>query len=488
MLSLKSTITQITSYRLGYTSQRREPHTKPSSVPVAHTPSADPWRRATPTILVVFLLISVFLAFLNVPLSAYEIVQDSTYHPNDTLPPLLFSKLAPGMLQSPADSFEPHVLTVGDTLAANNSLFNLTIIGAWDVDSSPVASFSYYNNPLSDGCDISNLTITAAYPVPDIYFSVKSIIFSFLPNRLMRRQFNVVCRIPTLFQMNSGTIRAETLVGNHPRETLAALWSDLGRPICNLAYGTTMSSAAGAAGGIALGCFSTLIFDSKFDPTVPLLPGDPRTAFYGFLTLPGVNNVVQNVFQSLYHLARLELGIIMENQIFNSPLMFNESISTVYLPDSLSDLTKHILVANESRASTSNLMMMKEWANTVHLFKTTDRVPVINYLRPVPRPKPMGSAVTSVFVSTFAMVSVLWTVFSLVAGIIAARSENASTEGGARMSTMEDRIDTYGIAIAQMELSLARVQFALNKRGLLEENQVGSLEASIACTRRITTK
>ncbi|KAJ7166233.1 hypothetical protein C8R46DRAFT_1219984 [Mycena filopes] len=378
MLSLKSTITQITSYRLGYTSQR--PY---------------PWRRATPTILVVFLLISVFLAFLNVPLSAYEIVQDSTYRPNDTLPPLLFSKLAPGMLQSPADSFEPHVLTVGDTLAANNSLFNLTIIGAWDVDSSPVASFSYYNNPLSDGCDISNLTITAAYPVPDIYFS-----------------FNVVCRIPTLFQMNSGTIRAETLVG--------------------------------------------------------------------------VNNVVQNVFQSLYHLARLELGIIMENQIFDSPLMFNESISTVYLPDSLSDLTKHILVANESRASTSNLMMMKEWANTVHLFKTTDRVPVINYLRPVPRPKPMGSAVTSVFVSTFAMVSVLWTVFSLVAGIIAARSENASTEGGARMSTMEDRIDTYGIAIAQMELSLARVQFALNKRGLLEENQVGSLEASIACTTSIS--
>ncbi|KAJ7174779.1 hypothetical protein C8R46DRAFT_1081738 [Mycena filopes] len=143
MPSLKSTFKEITSYQLGYTSQR--PY---------------PWQWATPAILAVFLLLSVFLALVNIPLSAYEIVQESTYRPNDTLPALLFSKLVPGILQSPEDTFEPHVLTVGDILVANNSVFNFTIVGAWDENSAPVESFSYYNNPFSESCDISNMTVT----------------------------------------------------------------------------------------------------------------------------------------------------------------------------------------------------------------------------------------------------------------------------------------------------------------------------------------
>ncbi|KAJ7166201.1 hypothetical protein C8R46DRAFT_1219951 [Mycena filopes] len=203
------------------------------------------------------------------------------------------------------------------------------------------------------------------------------------------------------------------------------------------------------------------------------------------------NDLFQNLFQCLYHLARLELGIIVENQIFNSPLMFNKSISTVYTPSIIA--TKFIVAANDSRASTSNTTLMKEWADIVHIFNTTDRVPVINYLRPVPHLKPLGSALTSVFVSTFAMVSVLWTVFSLVAGIIAARSEKGSTQGGFTPHTLEDRIDTYGVAIdtygidiAEIKLSLRsfkRTQLALKKRGLLEDDdEEGSLESSIACT------
>lgn len=37
----------------------------------------------------------------------------------------------------------------------NGSTFNYTIVDAFDgVDSTPVSSFSYYNNPFSDGCDV----------------------------------------------------------------------------------------------------------------------------------------------------------------------------------------------------------------------------------------------------------------------------------------------------------------------------------------------
>lgn len=52
------------------------------------------------------------------------------------------------------------------------------------------------------------------------------------------------------------------------------------------------------------------------------------------------------------------------------------------------------------------------------------RVPAVIYLRPVFRQKPTASAVASVFVSTFVMVSALWKLFTLVAGgVISAKGE-----------------------------------------------------------------
>ncbi|KAJ7336893.1 hypothetical protein DFH08DRAFT_1082928 [Mycena albidolilacea] len=43
----------------------------------------------------------------------------------------------------------------------------------------------------------------------------------------------------------------------------------------------------------------------------------------------------------------------------------------------------------------------------------------MEYLRPVPHLKPLGSAITSVFVSTFATLPAMWIIFSLVAGALA---------------------------------------------------------------------
>ncbi|KAJ7174759.1 hypothetical protein C8R46DRAFT_1189431 [Mycena filopes] len=355
-----------------------------------------------------------------------------------------------------------------------------------------------------------------------------------------------MCLIPTPFRMTSTTQNEEDsdLIGSNPFDRIFdGLWLDLDFMISEFApqslnlsqlsasvvpccdCGATLQSGTSlptelpcraqparlvgshwfaridgsieADGPVAwdqLGDFSMFIFN-KEDPVIP-----PIQPLYGFLTLPGINTAFQNVFQSLYHLTRLELGIIVENQIFNSPAMFNESILTVDLPRHglLSDLLRKTntwpMAADELRVSTSNSTLMKEWADTVHLFNTTDRVPVINYLRSVPRLKPLGSAITSVFVSTFAMVSVLWTVFSLIAGVIAARAETASTHTQFIPSTLNDRIenhtvaiDTHGVDIAHMKCSFARMQLALKKRGLLEEDdeedEEDSLESSITHTK-----
>ncbi|KAJ7661831.1 hypothetical protein B0H17DRAFT_1144477 [Mycena rosella] len=132
-----------------------------------------------------------------------------------------------------------------------------------------------------------------------------------------------------------------------------------------------------------------------------------------------LNTVFQNTFQSLYHLVRMELGVILENQIYASPEMYNQSISDVsggLIPGAMA-----------SRLSTTNTTLMADWRDTVRLFNETDRVPVMPYLRSVPRLKPLGSAITSVFVSTFAMLSVAWTILSLIAGAVTTSPAAQST-------------------------------------------------------------
>ncbi|KAJ6484781.1 hypothetical protein C8R45DRAFT_931226 [Mycena sanguinolenta] len=68
---------------------------------------------------------------------------------------------------------------------------------------------------------------------------------------------------------------------------------------------------------------------------------------------------------------------------------------------------------------TSNATLKVQWQNDLEFYQISERVPRLEYFRSVQRLKALGSAVTSVFVSTFAMLSVMWTVFSLVAGTLA---------------------------------------------------------------------
>lgn len=158
--------------------------------------------------------------------------------------------------------------------------------------------------------------------------------------------------------------------------------------------------------------------------TTDLFAGlDPayRQGYIASHDLSALETTFQNLFQVSYHLIRRDLGVILENQINSSPEMFNRSIAPVEVPQSILDDpntpfdTIKASTANTMRAATSNDTMMAQWRNSILAMTDTDRVPVFEYLRPVPRLKPLGSAITSVFVSTFAMVSTVWTIFSFVA-------------------------------------------------------------------------
>jgi hypothetical protein len=131
-----------------------------------------------------------------------------------------------------------------------------------------------------------------------------------------------------------------------------------------------------------------------------------------FNATAGLNTLLHNLFQTMYHSVRLDLGISQPNQIYTSANMYNRSISPVYIPGLYFEGGGQLgtAYANTSRRDSSNFTTL--WTAEQ---QDAVRVPVMSYIRTVPRLKPLGAAITSVFVSTFAMVSVLWQVFSFIA-------------------------------------------------------------------------
>lgn len=135
----------------------------------------------------------------------------------------------------------------------------------------------------------------------------------------------------------------------------------------------------------------------------------------------GLNTLLHNLFQVLYHTIRLDLGISQPNQIYMSADMYNRSISTVYIPGLFSEDYETPYGAAFANTSRSNPIppLTAEQQDVI-------RVPTMSYIRTVPRLKPLGAAITSVFVSTFAMVSVLWHAFSFIAAALSDKGNGKS--------------------------------------------------------------
>ncbi|KAF7354514.1 hypothetical protein MVEN_01140800 [Mycena venus] len=95
---VKDLLASIVNYRLGYSPTR----------PYA-------WRWTTPIAFGVFIVATIILTLINVPLSAYTIVTEATFTPNASLPALPLSGLVPSILQesSYSGSFSPQTLVPG---------------------------------------------------------------------------------------------------------------------------------------------------------------------------------------------------------------------------------------------------------------------------------------------------------------------------------------------------------------------------------------
>ncbi|KAJ7198111.1 hypothetical protein GGX14DRAFT_402135 [Mycena pura] len=466
-----------------------------------------------------------------VPLSAYNIIEQATYRPNDTLPSLPLSNFIPSILQSSAGDITPQILTVGDVLVLDGSIFNYTIVEAFDdpTMTAPVSSFSYYNNPLSDGCDVGTVTCY----IPTCFYlswSVSNILDSSsdlddvrnIPvNLLYDLEFDLSFWTVTWFADNgfldangaqlsfeaNGTqlsmgftvypcCNCDAVLAGSPLETTSLL-----QPPCSL----------NPVGFIVTGTEEIHLSDSSGHVWTSLGANTPANVSDALKTFGDLSDdlgvACQNVLQAVYHLVRLDLGVMLENQIYNSPEIFDRTLQS----DNLSDIRWADL---DLRSLTSNATLMAAWQKQVEFFKTSDRVPVMQYIRSTPRIKPLGSAITSVFVSTFAMLSALWTIFSIVAGALAAlRNDNTrqddhtpspsdpqcmldKLEDGAGRATMkgrrksrsqvvdsnlawrtsQDALEKMDVAcanhaaLAHVERSLARIKFVLRKHGLMHED------------------
>ncbi|KAJ7661856.1 hypothetical protein B0H17DRAFT_1258368 [Mycena rosella] len=390
-----------------------------------------------------FVLLTAALAAINVPLSAYDIDQESTFRPNGTLPPLPFSSLIPDILQHPAGDFSPQILTVGDIIQLNNSVFNFTMTAAFNEldNTQPVSSFSYYNNPFSDGCDVVRIGAMMTCDIPTLFTLEYSMRIEDLlaPINPARENFNELAADLTWLGLSGLRVATEhhLLFFLSPSSRVAIALPD---PRFVVTGGNIIwNSSSGRLNGGIVGANNTGIFGS------PSLRSE----------------VPDNIFQSLYHIVRMELGVILENQTYASPEMYNQSISGVFAL-SLSG-------ANSSRLATTNATLMAEWRDSGRLFNETDRVPVMPYLRSVPRLKPLGSAITSVFVSTFAMLSVAWTIFSVIAGVLAMSHTGINEDvNEARLKPQEQDLEGQQRPVEEWDGSEACLAVAEDKRVPLE--------------------
>ncbi|KAK6984918.1 hypothetical protein R3P38DRAFT_334961 [Favolaschia claudopus] len=82
MPPFRSLLHTIQSFRLGYNSGPQQPY---------------PGRWTTLLIILFFSLLTGFLVCINVPLSAYDFVEEITFRPNDTVPDPLLSSWLPSV-------------------------------------------------------------------------------------------------------------------------------------------------------------------------------------------------------------------------------------------------------------------------------------------------------------------------------------------------------------------------------------------------------
>ncbi|KAJ6553396.1 hypothetical protein B0H19DRAFT_1377914 [Mycena capillaripes] len=477
---------KVRHFRLGYSIQR--PY---------------PGRWTTLIVCIVYFAITVLLVLINIPLTAYDIVETFTYTPNETAAALPFSFLVPSLRRHSAGDFRPQTFEIGDSLRTNLSMFDYQISAAFTKENQPiefgdpvtlgipVVSFVWSNNPLSS-CDVFGITIS------------------------LRKDERVVigasvgCWMPATYSMNMAlnhqSLQDRTGGFLEVLMTLDALLVDLehswNHEITVFTDGGLLPDPTNVTGmdvSVYPCCLCTGIgpeYESNRASYVPTddngiigrLPCDTTTARfkgtsvqlrypsagggYSYASMdfgdveilpstsvaelqvaPNLRAAIMNAFQAIFHAVRLDLGVIGDNQIYTSSAMYDQSISplpsngtrfgaegpspvlrggqyndqgpyTERTRERRLDAAVYIIPQLDVATSFLNLFHGDDFILLItHGVLRTVRVPSVAYLRPVFRQKPLASAAASVFVSTFAMVSVLWKLFSLFAAVAVSDKE-----------------------------------------------------------------
>ncbi|KAF9013717.1 hypothetical protein BDZ89DRAFT_1142500 [Hymenopellis radicata] len=173
-LPLNRIIRKVTGYRLGYNVQRDYPG-----------------RWTTPVVIVVYVMLAVLLALMNIPLTAYDTVQEYTYTPNATIPPLPFSYLVPSFLNSRLPDFAPETLHVGDVLHLNNSSQEYTVASVSNNPNNTGENFLYHNNPLTS-CDVESIEMQMIQNMSSSWAF-----------KMMTMQAHIDCWFPVKFALTS---------------------------------------------------------------------------------------------------------------------------------------------------------------------------------------------------------------------------------------------------------------------------------------------
>ncbi|KAK0474158.1 hypothetical protein IW261DRAFT_1610594, partial [Armillaria novae-zelandiae] len=335
-----------------------------------------PWRGTTPLVCIFFVGLTILLVFVNIPLSAYDIVQEFTYTPNVTSSSLPFSNIIPASLRHTAGNFMPQTFTVGDTIQTHSSVFSYEIATVFPRGTIPykglqVSSFPYCNNPLSS-CDVLNISLSLRKEEPVLFSATIS------------------CWIPTYYKMTLNLNHSSMQDRMPELELPLSSVYDLDGILRDLEYGwdsenvtltannkgesapTTAQDVTGIQLSVSACCVCTngeppesyftertiqsdpFLFDHPpCDDDVAKFQATGMTAYYGQdssfsdmnitpggnilpsdqeLEVPSnVQLVLQNALQAIYSAIRLDLGVSRPNQIFPSPIMFNKSISSVSL-------------------------------------------------------------------------------------------------------------------------------------------------------------
>ncbi|KAJ6453530.1 hypothetical protein C8R45DRAFT_945069 [Mycena sanguinolenta] len=321
-----------------------------------------------------------FLTCVNFPLSAYEVVQEITYFPNATLNELPMSNLIPSFLRDTTVSFAPQTWSVGDTFRLNNSIFQFIIASAFDPvdDMEPVNSFSYSNVAFSENCDVTNVTVNVKRtvdtqsPEPFQYYICDASAY-------------VTCNLPTLVELTAtlpdslgfaSTLQGDgeilTQVNHYGLDLQAALYVHVlfggpagvpdgeasititARPCCNCSSENSEDFLAAeaqalvqqpcssqpsrfvASSGIVKNSISDYPWGMPYTPAganatdlFDGLSGEWRDGYVGSGELSVLNDPFRNMFQVYYHLLRRDLGVLLDNQIYSSPDMYNRSITLI---------------------------------------------------------------------------------------------------------------------------------------------------------------